>query len=1004
MRCRPTPVLMLIVSVVVLAGLLIGCRPNQPQPIGQQAVRSQWTVSRVRGTPEPPPEFTVEESFGGISFYAPTFMAQVPATDRFVVGELCGRIYQISKHAPDARPHLLIDLFADLPDRPPEPGPGLPIVKTDNPLPAEQLFDLAFHPNFAANRFLFVTYAQPGTVSEIRVSRFELDAGETPQIRRETEIIMLTWESSGHSGGCVRFGPDGYLYVTTGDGVGPNPPDSKDAGQDISSLQASVLRIDVDKSTGDLPYAIPVDNPFVDTPGARPEVWAYGLRNPWKMGFDHETGELWLGDVGWESWEMVHRIVRGGNYGWPIMEGRMPLRTEVTPGPTPIIPPVKDYSRSEANSITGGVVYSGKKYDELSGYFVYGDYRTGKIWALAADEADRFEHRELTRTTIRIIAFTQDTAGEIFVLDHDLDGKIYRLIRSPQIEYKADFPTKLSETGLFASVKDLKPSAGVVPYQVTVEPWIDGASAERFVALPGSSKIKIDAEAAQPKWSFPDGAVLVRNLIDGQGANGAQQRIETQLLHYENRQWRAYTYAWNDAQDDAELVAPAGSELKLSHQHDSSQDVGSKRPHVWKIVSRAECIFCHRPSVGTVLGFEPAQLNRDVDHGDGEKNQLQWLSDRGIFDGDPTESVDSAAALTNPYQETADLDDRARSYLAVNCGICHNPYGESITMFYLRRHYSLEETKAFKKAAIGTFGIHEPQLVTPGEPYRSALLYRMGKLGYARMPYVGSQVVDSRGFSLIHDWIASLEQPTPTGSQSVVAEVDQLAANAGSVAAQAENVRKLLASTSGAMALAAFVHRGVDDGSLVQEIVASSQQSPSKDIRGLFEAFISPALRQKRLGPSIQPESILSIAGDVARGKLIYLSDSSRCQTCHSPDAQGQTLGADLKQIGKKYGKTELLQHILEPSVKIDPEFTPYLLVTTSGKPHIGVIVEKNDDVVVLKDAGKQIVSVPSAEVESLEKQTRSLMPERLLSDMTAQEAADLLEYLSSLKEPTTTQ
>ena len=250
MRCRPTPVLMLIVSVVVLAGLLIGCRPNQSQPLGQQAVRPQWTVSRVRGTPEPPPEFTVEESFGGISFYAPTFMAQVPATDWFVVGELCGRIYQINKHAPDARPHLLIDLFAELPDRPPEPGPGQPIVKTDNPLPAEQLFDLAFHPNFAANRFVIVSYAQPGTVSEIRVSRFELDAGETPRIRRETETILLTWESSGHSGGCVRFGPDGFLYVTTGDGVGPNPPDSQDAGQDISSLQASVLRIDVDKSTG----------------------------------------------------------------------------------------------------------------------------------------------------------------------------------------------------------------------------------------------------------------------------------------------------------------------------------------------------------------------------------------------------------------------------------------------------------------------------------------------------------------------------------------------------------------------------------------------------------------------------------------------------------------------------------------------------------------------------------------------------------------------------------
>ena len=133
------------------------------------------------------------------------------------------------------------------------------------------------------------------------------------------------------------------LYISTGDGSGPNPPDGRTAAQDVSNLFGCVLRIDIRKKADGKNYTVPSDNPFVDLDGARPEIWAYGLRNPWKFGVDRKTGDIFAADNGWESWEMVHRIVRGGNCGWPIMEGRAVLRSEVTQGPTPIRPPVKDH-------------------------------------------------------------------------------------------------------------------------------------------------------------------------------------------------------------------------------------------------------------------------------------------------------------------------------------------------------------------------------------------------------------------------------------------------------------------------------------------------------------------------------------------------------------------------------------------------------------------------------------------------------------------------------------
>jgi len=961
------------------------------------APRPAWTTSTVRGTPEPPSPYKLVQDFGGISFYAPTFVEQIPRTDTYLVGELCGRIFAINRHTSRAKPELVVDFWPDLPNRPGFPAPGQPPLRTNNPLPAENLFEFAFHPDFETNRFVFLSYVGPGTEGDVRVSRFELTDETPPRLARDTETKIINWHNVGHGGGCMRFGGDGYLYIATGDGVGPNPPDSNDAGQDISNLMASILRLDVDNPDGDRPYSIPSDNPFVKTPGARPEVWAYGLRHAWRMDFDHATGDLWLGDVGWETWEMVHRVFAGGNYGWSIMEGPTPLRLEVTPGPTPITPAVKAYPRVEANSITGGIVYTGTKHKELVGSFVYGDYRTGKIWAIDTRASGDYQDHELARTSVRIVDFSQDSHGDVHVLDHDNTGRIYKLVKSREIGLSDEFPRRLSETGLFASTAGLRPANGVVPYEVVAEPWMDGATAQRMVALPGQSSIQCVTSGGSEKWHFPDGTVFVKTISKTFGQEA--ERLETQLLHLENETWRAYTYSWNDAQDDADLVDSSGLERTICGDDSASsvQDGSGFDPN-WRHASRTECVFCHRPAVGTVLGFTPAQLNRDVEDGESAHNQLEVLAHARVFTGDPLPALEPSSALVDPYETTADLSDRARSYLDVNCGICHNPNGESISMFYLKRHYSIEDAMMLKKAGIGTFGMDDPQLVTPGEPYRSVLLYRVGKLGFARMPYIGSRQVDSAGFTLLRDWIASMKSHGAAQDSHLTAQAGTLTSDNASEAAREEAIGKLLETTSGAVALVALIHQDSLTAATKEKAVELGQLSSSANLRTLFDTFIPPSQRRRTLGPNIQPDALLTVVGDAARGKVTYMSDSSRCATCHVPDQEGNLLGPDLPQIvKKKYTKTELLQHILQPSLKIDPEFTVYSVLAEDGRVLTGVIVEETDTELVLKDVEKKVIRITKKDDDERQTLPKSIMPEGLLADMTAQEAADLLAYLASL-------
>ncbi|MDA1018468.1 MAG: PQQ-dependent sugar dehydrogenase, partial [Planctomycetota bacterium] len=802
-------------------------------------------------------------------------------------------------------------------------------------------------------------------------------------------------------------------YISTGDGSGPNPPDGLTAAQDVSNLFGAVLRIDVNGKSGDRNYGIPDDNPFVNLDGARPEIWAYGLRNPWKFGVDSKSGEIFAADNGWESWEMVHRIVRGGNCGWPIMEGRAVLRSEVKRGPTSIRPPVKDHPHSEANSVIGGPVYRGRKLKELDGTFVYGDYITGTIWGLKSDGDASYSHSTLVDTDQRITAFAEGSQGELFVLDYDFTGQIYELLPSGLTDTSADFPRRLSRTGLFVSEKsgafaasgNLEPAAGVVDFDVIVKRWMDDAVADRFVAIPGNGVVTLSTDSSKPA-AYPNGTVFVKHIRMPQDG-AASIRLETQLLHLDHGQWHPHSYLWNEAGTDAELVDPIGAARPLRFKRD-----GEIVERTWHASAVNECRLCHNAGSGFVLGFVPNQLNHDTSHPQHD-NLLAVLASRGVTSTTPAVADDHAARLVDPFETSNDLNDRARSYLHANCSMCHHPGGNAIVSFYLRRDLPFDQLRTNKGTGIGTFGQRNAKLVVPGDPYRSVLMYRMSKLGYSRMPYIGSRVIDGRGVALIHDWIRSLtgergkldSAPLHKDSQEAIS-LRELSKASGSRQQRDAAIRKLTESTEGSLALVTRMHAlhpGIPEQAFSeadrQSAIQIGYQANRSDIRGLFETFIPESKRRATLGPNIKPETILSLTGDADRGRLIFFSDGARCRICHDVNDASKSTGTTLAEIARKYPRrSELLQHVLQPSLKVDDKYATYVVITTKGRIHTGLLASRTETEVVLRLASeKRLVSIAMTDIDEMTRSPISLMPERILMDLTAQEAADLLQFIQSV-------
>ena len=294
---------------------------------------------------------------------------------------------------------------------------------------------VAFHPQFAKNGYFYVNYTTGSTGNkDLRtvISEFKAADPRAKVVNPSTEriIIEIAQPYNNHNGGQVMFGPDGMLYTGMGDGGSANDPQNR--AQNPRELLGKILRIDVTPRNG---YAVPKDNPFVGDNRFRPEIWAWGLRNPWRFSFDRATGTCFTGDVGQNLYEEVHVIEKGGNYGWRIREGMHPFKGDEKPITGTLIDPIAEYGRDKGMSVTGGVVYRGKKFPVLDGIYFYADYNSGRFWGLKYADGKTLANDELrvtingqpTVNRIQPSAFGQDKDGEVYVCDHSR-GSVYMIV------------------------------------------------------------------------------------------------------------------------------------------------------------------------------------------------------------------------------------------------------------------------------------------------------------------------------------------------------------------------------------------------------------------------------------------------------------------------------------------------------------------------------------------------------------------------------------------------
>lgn len=285
------------------------------------------------------------------------------------------------------------------------------------------LLGLAFHPDFKNNGFFFVNYTRNSPRRQTVISRFKVNAQAADP---SSETILFTFDQpfTNHNGGQIAFGAEGFLYIATGDGGSSGDP--QNYAQNRASLLGKMLRIDVN-STSKGNYGIPKDNPYVgNTQGFREEIYAYGLRNPWRFSFDSVTKDLWTGDVGQNKVEEIDLIIIGGNYGWKVKEGNSCYSGDCSQAN--LIAPVWEYQQgSDGRSVTGGIVYRGKKYTDLVGKYFCGDYVSGKIWALTYDGKTVTKNDVITNVST-VSAFGQDANGEMYMLNLG-NGKVYTLAK-----------------------------------------------------------------------------------------------------------------------------------------------------------------------------------------------------------------------------------------------------------------------------------------------------------------------------------------------------------------------------------------------------------------------------------------------------------------------------------------------------------------------------------------------------------------------------------------------
>jgi glucose/arabinose dehydrogenase/mono/diheme cytochrome c family protein len=702
-----------------------------------ESVRSAWDNSHLQGSPEPSPSFVAVRAFPKLELKNPVAIELEPGRGRILFLEADQQQNQNST----------LKCFS----------PGQDVSQSELLLEIPGLaYDITFHPRYEENGFVYLGTRQPGPDgnNHARIVRYTVDRQAPHHLIEGSALTIIEWPSDGHNGSAMCFGNDGMFYVTSGDGTSLMDLDLM--GQNLTTLLSKVLRIDVDGAPPGQPYRVPDDNPFVGMENIRPETWAYGLRNPWRITADPESGQIWVGQNGQDLRESAHLLERGANYGWSAYEGSREFMIDRLRGPSPFTPPTIEHDHSEFRSLTGGFVYRGKRFPELEGAYLYGDYTTGRIWAAKHDGKKLLWQREIADTFLAVADFEATPAGDILVVDH-LGDSIYRL--EPNLGKPKDspkFPTKLSETGLFSSTSRMKPAKGVVPYEINAPAWHDGAESYHLLALPGLTRAEFP-ERKSPStpwisWNLPDGTALAQTLVSPK----SQRRIETRVLLKQNDDWAGYSYVWNEKQMDAVLAPKEGGRLKIDDRE-------------WSVPSRAECLVCHSRQAKFALSLTNAQLNREVDFERKSENQIEGLTrlgfvqaptpDEGLSDAQPKPPTE-LARLADPYDQNVSLSERTRAYFATNCSHCHTPNGGGNTKMNLAPWVKTEDQYLINAPPEhGNFGLQKARLIAPEDPGLSLLPIRVTLRGTGQMPPLGTLYPDVEGIQLLQQWQQSLAKP-----------------------------------------------------------------------------------------------------------------------------------------------------------------------------------------------------------------------------------------------------
>lgn len=735
--------------------------------------------------------YKATDAFPQLRFPNPIKMVQRPGTNQMWVIGQDGYVWSFDKNSPGTK-SVVLDISAVT-------------VGHDDGEGDSGLVGIAFHPQFgqagSPNRgyvYLFYSYRPAGngwgTLSYDRLSRFTLADGAS-QIDAASEQVLInqfdrkTW----HTGGDMFFGADGFLYVTVGDeGPGIAGAEQSNSQKINAGLFSGVLRIDVDKdgtrshairrqpegsgappagwpSTYTQNYYVPNDNPWVAADGsALEEFYAIGLRSPHRMSRDAVSGAALISDTGSDSVEEINVLAKGANFQWAYLEGSLPGVITNRRGPGTDTPPLFQYSERavDGSAVIGGYVYRGAANNaDLGGKYIFGDYISGKVWALSWQDSGT-PRRELVTvpngTDYRgLSGFSVDSSGEIYMMVLGSEGRIFRL---DAVTTGGQPPATLSATGAFTNLASLATADGIIPFSVNAPLWSDGALKTRWIALPNNgapfTADEVVSYSTSGEWSFPVGTVVIKHFeLAVSDANPAlRKRLETRFLVHGTAGWYGLAYRWRDDGSDADLLSGrATADITIA------QTNGTTRTQQWTFPSREDCTTCHTANTSGPLSLKTAQLNGSHTYSSGvTANQLATWSAIGMFDTTLSSTQITAApkmvALTDT---TASLEARMRSYFDSNCAHCHRPEGVWRSDLDARFSTPLVQQGIVNGTVENDFGIPGARTIVPGDPDKSLIYIRLAATDHTKMPPLGRSLTDPTAVDTLRQWITELATGTP---------------------------------------------------------------------------------------------------------------------------------------------------------------------------------------------------------------------------------------------------